>query len=307
MGVLVATLVTVGVMTKNSELLVMRACGISLYRTTAPLILFGVAASGVLFLVQERVLAYANREADRLERIIRHWPPATSALSRRWVVATNGDVYHYDVFDPQADRFSSLLIYKVSPQPWRLRAVTRVSDATVVRTSSSRERSAVAWTGRQGWTRELSAPSDPKSGRSAITYSAFAERPLELEPPDYFKDTEPVADLMTYGQLRDYIVRLRASGANVIPQMVALQRKLAFPVVTVIMTLLAVPFAVTTGRRGAMYGIGIGIVLAISYWFLFSVSAALGSGGVLVPTLAAWAPNLLFGAAAVYMLLTVRT
>src|SRR5262245_7448238 len=307
MGVLVATLVTVGVMTKNSELLVMRACGISLYRTTAPLVLFGVVASGVLFLVQERVLAYANREADRLERIIRHWPPATSALSRRWIVATNGDVYHYDVFDPQADRFSSLLIYKVSPQPWRLRAVTRVSDATVVKASSTRAHGAVAWTGRQGWTRELAAPSDPESGRRAITYSSFAERPLELEPPDYFKDAEPVADLMTYAQLSDYIVRLRASGANVIPQMVALQRKLAFPVVTVIMTLLAVPFAVTTGRRGAMYGIGIGIVLAISYWFLFSVSAALGTGGVLVPTLAAWAPNLLFGAAAVYMLLTVRT
>ena len=91
------------------------------------------------------------------------------------------------------------------------------------------------------------------------------------------------------------------------PQMVALQRKLAFPFVTVIMTVLAVPFAVTTGRRGAMYGIGIGIVLAISYWFLFSVSAALGAGGVLVPMLAAWAPNILFGAAAIYMLLTVRT
>ncbi|PYR51314.1 MAG: hypothetical protein DMF89_06290 [Acidobacteria bacterium] len=308
MGVLVATLVTVGVMTKNSELLVMRACGISLYRTTAPLLFFGVAASGVLFLVQERVLAYANREADRLERIIRHWPPATSALSRRWMVATNGDVYHYDVFDPQADRFSSLLIYKVASEAWRLRAVTRVNEATVVRTLPSRPRhGAVSWTGRQGWTRELSARNDPKTGRSAITYSSFAEQAIELEPPDYFKDAEPVADLMTYMQLRDYIARLRASGANVIPQMVALQRKLAFPFVTVIMTLLAVPFAVTTGRRGAMYGIGIGIVMAITYWFLFSVSAALGSGGVLIPALAAWAPNLLFGAAAVYMLLTVRT
>ncbi len=88
---------------------------------------------------------------------------------------------------------------------------------------------------------------------------------------------------MTYGQLRDYITRLNASGANVVPQRVALARKIAFPFVTVIMTILAVPFAVTTGRHGAMYGVGIGIVLAITYIVALSVSGALGAGGVLPP------------------------
>src|SRR5262245_19637620 len=113
--------------------------------------------------------------------------------------------------------------------------------------------------------------------------------------------------MMTYAELRDHIGRLQASGANVVPQMVALQRKIAFPFVTVVMTILAVPFAVTMGRRGTMFGIGIGIVMAITYWVTLSVSGALGSGGVLTPVLAAWALNILFGAAAIYMVLTVRT
>jgi lipopolysaccharide export LptBFGC system permease protein LptF len=56
-----------------------------------------------------------------------------------------------------------------------------------------------------------------------------------------------------------------------------------------------------------MYGIGVGIVLAISYWVAISIFAALGTGGVMTPVLAAWAPNLLFGAGAGYLLLTVRT
>jgi lipopolysaccharide export LptBFGC system permease protein LptF len=73
------------------------------------------------------------------------------------------------------------------------------------------------------------------------------------------------------------------------------------------MTLLAVPFAVTTGRRGALYGIGVGIVIAIVYWVALSVFGAFGAGGVLPPMLAAWAPNLLFGAVAAYLVLTVRT
>jgi lipopolysaccharide export LptBFGC system permease protein LptF len=73
------------------------------------------------------------------------------------------------------------------------------------------------------------------------------------------------------------------------------------------MTLLAIPFAVTTGRRGALYGVGVGIVLAMTYFIMLSIFAALGSGGMMPPVLAAWAPNILFGAAAVYLILTVRT
>ena len=73
------------------------------------------------------------------------------------------------------------------------------------------------------------------------------------------------------------------------------------------MTLIAVPFAVTTGRRGALYGIGVGIVLAMVYWTANNLFAAVGSAGILAPALAAWAPNLLFGAGAAYLLLTVRT
>ena len=61
------------------------------------------------------------------------------------------------------------------------------------------------------------------------------------------------------------------------------------------MTLLAVPFARHTGRSGALYGIGIGIVLAIVYWMALSVFGALGAGGWISPMLAAWAPNILFG------------
>ncbi len=114
-------------------------------------------------------------------------------------------------------------------------------------------------------------------------------------------------DLMNFAQLRVYINELRASGYNVLEHEVGLHRKVAFPFVTLVMTLIAVPFAVTTGRRGAMYGIGVGIVLAMIYWVMISIFAAFGASGVLDPMLAAWAPNLVFGAVAAYLLLTVRT
>ena len=112
---------------------------------------------------------------------------------------------------------------------------------------------------------------------------------------------------MTYSELERYIAQLRSSGYHVVPYLVQLQRKVAFPFVTLIMTLLAVPFAVTTGRSGAIYGVGVGIVLALVYWTTLSIFGAMGAGGWISPMLGAWAPNILFGAAAAYLLLTVRT
>jgi lipopolysaccharide export LptBFGC system permease protein LptF len=88
---------------------------------------------------------------------------------------------------------------------------------------------------------------------------------------------------------------------------VALYKKVSFPLVTLIMTLIAVPFAVMTGRRGALYGIAVGIVLSVVYWITINAFSAVGSAGMLPPLLAAWAPNLLFGAGAAYLLLTART
>jgi LPS export ABC transporter permease LptG/LPS export ABC transporter permease LptF len=308
LAALLSTLVTVGVLTKNSELIVMRACGVSIYRSALPLLLFSIALSGVLFELQERVLADSNREAKRLEGVIRGWPTQTfgAQLSRRWIAGQNGDLYYYEFFDPRGNTFNRLSIYHPDAGAWRLAAVTFATDVSYVKQDGE-----MIWRGRHGWQRDFAA--SPASGRPklgaapVVAYRTFDERPLALEAPNYFKSDDPDADRMSYDELSDYVSQLQKSGYYAVPYQVQLQRKVAFPFVTLIMTLLAVPFAVTTGRRGALYGVGIGIVLAIVYWTSQSIFGAMGAGGVLAPAIAAWAPNILFSAAAVYMLLTVRT
>jgi len=308
MAVLVATLVTIGLMTKNSELVVVKACGISLYRTAAPLLLFAAVASAILFQLQEHVIAYSNREADQLLRAIKGFPPQTFGMvNRRWIVGGTGDIYHYDLFDPHANRFTRFTKYQIDDRAWRLESLVYASDVNLIRTLEDDGRSTVAWQAQNGWERSLTMVGQGVQTRYGVRYAPFTERTLALEPPGYFKSEEPSAELMTYSQLQRYIVELQSSGFYAVPFLVQLNRKVAFPFVTVIMTLLAVPFAVTTGRRGALYGIGAGIVLAIVYWVALSVFAAVGAGGLLSPALAAWAPNILCAAAAAYMILTVRT
>lgn len=299
LSVLLATLVTVGTLTKNSELIVMKACGISLYRAVMPMVLGAVVAGGVLFLLEENVLGPSNRRAEAIRHVIRGGSPETfDVLNRRWVVGSAGEIYHYDYFDPRTRELNGLSIYEFAPgmetiarRAWAKRAVYLGAGPS----------GPDDWRMEAGWSREFLEDGETRA------FTPFVQTHAAIEPPAYFATQQPDERFMSYSQLREYTARLRSSGFDVSAQQVALERKLSFPFVAIVMTLIAVPFAVTTGARGAMYGVGVGIVLALLYWVAISVTAALGAGGLVSPVLAAWAPNLLFSAGAGYLLLTVRT
>jgi lipopolysaccharide export LptBFGC system permease protein LptF len=143
--------------------------------------------------------------------------------------------------------------------------------------------------------------------RGRVTRSAFAARTLDMEEPEYFGTEQIEAQFMNYAELREYIDRLGESGFSTAEHEVELYRKMAFPFVTLVMTLIAVPFGVTAGRRGALYGIGIAIVLAVAYLLVSSLFLAFGAAELLPAMLAAWATNILFATAALTLVFTVRT
>ena len=299
LAVLLASLVTIGLLTKNSELIVIKACGISLYRVALPMVVAAVVAGGVLMTLEESVLGPANRRAEAIRHVIRGGSAETfDVLHRQWVTGSRGEIYHYEYYDGRARRLTGVSVYEFGE---RMQILSRRVYAESAVYDGVGSGGAEVWTASQGWTRELT----PEGETHAFT--PFVQAAVVLEAPAYFGTQQPDERFMSYSQLREYTERLRATGFDVSAQLVSLERKLSFPFVTLVMTLIAVPFAVTTGRRGAMYGIGIGIVLALVYWVAISVFAALGTGGVMTPVLAAWAPNLLFGAGACYLLLTVRT
>jgi lipopolysaccharide export LptBFGC system permease protein LptF len=128
-----------------------------------------------------------------------------------------------------------------------------------------------------------------------------------MPPVDDFRRAQVDSATMNFGQLREYVRRLGSSGVNVAEQEAQLHRKLAFPAVTLVLTLLAIPFGVTTGKKGALYGIGLAIVLAGAYFLLNTLFMAAGAAGVLPAPLAAWSVNLLFTIGALYLVFTVRT
>ena len=295
LAVLVAALVTISVLTKNNELVVMKACGISLYRIALPMVVSAVGAGLALFVLEETILGPANRRAERMNDTIRGRLTSTDALNRQWVVGSRGEIYHYNFIDPQTRRMLGVSVYEFPA------SMDRITRRTFAERASTDAAGSTLWHLERGWTRAFSATGAPGA------FYPFETADRTLDAMSAFVSEPPDARFMGYAQLREYTDRLRAGGFDVLEQDVALAGKLAFPFVTIILTLMAVPFAVLTGRGGAMAAIGVGIGLALTYWITISVFAAMGTGGLVTPLIAAWAPNMLFGAAATYMLLTVRT
>jgi LPS export ABC transporter permease LptG len=315
-AVLVSTLVTLGVLARRNEITAMKAGGISLYRAAGPVVGMGLAASLLLYGLQEFILPETNKVATMDRNIIKGRPPQSSdQFDRRWILASDGRFYNYDyLVERQAPRrpgvpagaqhnefaLYGFSIYDVEPETWDLRERVHANRAAwdPARRTYDLER---------GWRRATGE-------RSAFhTFDVETVRAVggtpggEIEPPSYFKREDRPSDTMGFGELRDHILSLETRGFDVAKLKVQLQRKLAFPMVGVIMTLLGIPFSFVVARRGALYGIGIAIVIGIVYWAFLGVFEALGNNALLPAALAAWAPNLVFGSAGLYLLLTLDT
>jgi lipopolysaccharide export LptBFGC system permease protein LptF len=195
------------------------------------------------------------------------------------------------VYDAREQTLHQASVFETARNPFRLVSHTSARQVTF--------RDGV-WHATEGWVQSF-------ADDGTVTREAFAERTLELETPEDFGTEQVEATMMNYGELRDYIDRLGESGFSIAEQEVELHRKLAFPFVTLVMTLIAVPFGVTTGRRGALYGIGLALALAVSYLVISHIFIAFGNASMLPPLLAAWATNLLFAAGALMLVFTVRT
>jgi lipopolysaccharide export LptBFGC system permease protein LptF len=154
---------------------------------------------------------------------------------------------------------------------------------------------------REGWVRDFTAPAGPpfakvESGRLAV----------DEERGSFLKAwKEPLQ--MTLGELRKYTAEVEGMGFRVGRLRAEFGQKTALPLVSLVMALLAAPFGFSMGKKGALVGVGLSVVLAMAYWGTFAVFRSLGSAEVLTPFLGAWGANLLFGLAGVSLLFRLRT
>jgi len=110
-----------------------------------------------------------------------------------------------------------------------------------------------------------------------------------------FLDGETPPEEMTYSQLSGYVEELRRKGYEARRHETDLEAKIAYPLLNVLIAMLAIPFALRGPRAGGLWrSIGLGLLVGFACWIVLSASLSLGKKGIFPPLLAAWLPGALF-------------
>lgn len=115
-------------------------------------------------------------------------------------------------------------------------------------------------------------------------------------PPDQMSVSKTDEDLLSIRELSKRIRFYKQSGLSSYTTETIRQSKLAAPIVTIIMCLLGMPFAISTRRKSKLLNILMSIVIAFVFWWLISMCTSIGENGMINPFLAGWGPVVLFGA-----------
>jgi Predicted permeases len=293
---LLAVLVTFGLMQRSNEITAIKATGTSIYRIVTPVIVSAALLAAALFFADTFYLPHTNKRQEALHNQIKGKPAQTYLRpDRKWIFGQNNDIYYYQFFDPDRDQFGNISVFQLDKRNF---TVTRRIHADRAHWADNLNR----WEYERGWERTLkiSAMADYRP----FEVATFPDLP---ETPGYFKKEVKQYNEMNYSELHNYIRDLQQSGFDVVHLRMQLHEKLSYPLITLIMAVLAIPFSISTGKRGAITGVAVAVGVAVFYIVMTRFFEAMGNQSLLPAALAAWSPDLIFLLVGSYLVLKVPT
>jgi len=289
---LLSTLLTLGMLSRYSEITAFKAGGISLYRITLPLIFIVLVISFLSFLANDYLVPFTNQETRYLLDVkVRKEPPANYFRNFKIWYRSDHRILNIQLLVPEKKTLKGFTLYEFDDQ---FRCVRRI-DASEARWADEK------WRLYDGATRDFD-----ESGSVRMTSFDEMDFPLKEDWGAFQKSTWD-SDEMNYAELRAYIREIQASGYDATRYKVALYSKLSYPLLNVIMVLIGIPFALKTGRSGGVaLSIGVSVIIGFIYGIVFYVFISFGNSGILPPILACWIPTFLFGLAGIFTLMSLR-
>jgi lipopolysaccharide export system permease protein len=290
---LVATIFLFLTLTRYHELTALKAAGVSLYRISAPIILLGLGVAAVAGLFQELLLPSLNERGEEVDRVkIRgQLPRHMQSRARLWLRGSDTRFYRVELLAPGTADLHGVTILELTPD---FRLHSRL-DARRAHWGGD------AWELKEGAFREVRPDGQIESVPFTVSTLNLDER---IE--DFTQIQKPVS-AMSYAELSEYVRKLEAAGFHAKKYMVELYAKLAFPLVNLIMVLIAIPFALEAPRSTRLFGIGLAIVIMVGYVVVHQAAVALARADLLPPLLAAWTANVIFLGLGLSLLARART
>ena len=277
-AVLLGALIAFVGLNQHSEVVAMKAAGLSAHQILAPLIVASLVIAAILFAFNETVVVKSQRAVSAWsDNDFRPIPPESGVLSDVWV-RDGEDLVHAGLVAGRGNRLRAerITIYK--------------REGGVVRHIIEADQ---AWPlSSGGWT--LSNVRDFDSAthqvrKSATTTGLAAVTPGQLT----LAKVDPAT--LDYWTLKSRIAELEAAGRPSDEARAGLAHKISGPISTLLMPLLAALAAFGLARSGqVLLRAAVGMALGFAYFVADNFSLAMGNAGAYPPMIAAWAPFLLF-------------
>lgn len=293
LAVLIATFLTLGMLSRNNEIIAFKSSGVSLLKLTAPLLLFGAFFSGVLFFLNGTLIPSAYKQAKVIQevRIEKKNVDGKLVQNKFWLRLDSRTLFNIELAEPNRRKMHGIKIYYLGndfslPETIEAKALTYRDGS---------------WVLSEGIRRRFQPD-------GTVQIKRFDEEiiPINKRPED-FKQVVAQPEEMTYQHLEAYIDQLSQDGFDATRYRVDLLGRQAFPFINFMMVLVGIPFALHDRRStGVARGGAISLFLGLFYYLVFSVTISLGHVNALSPWLSAWGANLLFLGIGTYLFLNIR-
>jgi len=291
MAVLLAVLISLGILNRQGEITAIKAGGIGLLRALSPLLVCGVVLSGAAMFLNESVIPLANSAVDSIESRWIKGPDKVHFGSGGFWFRSSNSFYNIRNININEKRLYGVNIYRFG-KPFSLRERIMAREASW-KDGHWRGEDVRMWRFSEGRT---------------IDEGVFDEFVFKgLKGPEELLSFESSYEKMTFTELGSYIRGLEKDGYDTTRYRVELYSKLSFPMVNFVMVLIGIPFALRTGRQsGIAAGVGLSVAIGFAYWIVFGITRSLGQSAIIPPVLAAFFPDILFVAIGALMFGYVR-
>ena len=291
-SVLMATLLTLGVLSRDSEIIALRSCGISLLKLSLPMLALGIFASILLLVNSELVLPYSYARTEMIERVNIKKNGERVAFRRNNIwFRSESMIMQAHLFEPKTQTLSGVVIWSVDSF---MNPLSRIDADTAV------------YQGGHWVLNSATVKNFQSAAGYAPHYVKTMESSIKLKVDD-LQILEKDADNMSIRTLNEYADNLRRGGYQAYRYLTMMHSKIASPFGALVMVLLGIPFALRNRRSGGIaMGIGASVGIGFAYFVVNAVLLSYGRSGVLTPIVAAWGANTLFAFGGIWMALTVR-
>ena len=278
-GILLAVLITFGLMNKNNEIIALKSGGMSVYHFLRPILFLGLLITVCLFFLSEIMVPITISKANEIWRREVKKYTITSTHKNIWFKGRHS-ISHISYFNPKDQTISGITL-NYFDEEFRL---TRRFDAAKGQFKQGQ------WVFYDTMEQVL----DKKTGSYDVELQSEKVEDIDFLPED-LKRIAKKSEEMSFQELYRYVQDIESEGYDATPYRVDFHGKFALPAACLILCIIGTGISLRKNtNQGLSVPIIYGITVVFLYWISQSFCLSLGYGGLLSPVIAAWTANFIF-------------